>query len=275
MLRAAARRLPSGYAFLRMTVTELWITNAGLITAMMLTLWGVSLPLRNASIVDIAWGAGFAVIGATSAVLGEGLVERRWLGAVLACVWGLRLGGYLAWRNLGHGEDRRYQAMRRGHGRRFWWVSLFTVFLLQGALMLVIGLPLMTIAASSRPLDALAAAGVGLWLVGLVFESVADVQLARFKANPQSAGRVLDRGLWRYSRHPNYFGDFCVWWGIFVVAAPDALFAVVSPLLMTTFLLRVSGVALLERTIVERRPAYRSYIARTSAFFPWPPRRAE
>lgn len=251
---------------------EVFVEIAGVIGAGMLALWALSVALRDASIVDIAWGAGFAVIGGCSAWLSAGTAERRWLAALLAVVWGLRLSGYLAWRNLGHGEDRRYAAMREAHGPRFWWVSLFTVFLLQGALMLVIGIPLMSIAGATRALGWLDIVGVALWLIGLACETIADLQLARFKANPANAGQVMDRGLWRYSRHPNYFGDCCVWWGIYLVAASSAWWTVFSPVIMTILLLRISGVALLERTIVERRPAYRDYIERTSAFLPWPPR---
>lgn len=255
-----------------MALVEVVIWNASLIGGGMLALWALSVAVRDASIVDIAWGAGFALIGGSSAWLSAGSDERRWLAALLSIVWGLRLSGYLAWRNLGHGEDRRYVAMRKTHGSRFWWVSLFTVFLLQGVLMLVIGMPLMRIAGATRPLGWLDVGGVALWLIGLAFETKGDLQLARFKADPANAGQVMDRGLWRYSRHPNYFGDCCVWWGIYLVAATSAWWTVFSPLIMTIFLLRISGVALLERTIAERRPAYRRYIERTSAFFPWPPR---
>jgi steroid 5-alpha reductase family enzyme len=209
--------------------------------------------------------------------LGEGGDPAR-RNLILVCVaaWGLRLGAYLAWRNLGHGEDPRYQAMRRHWGDRFPRVSLFTVFWLQGALMWFVSLPVQAVAVSSGgALGALDFFGAGLVALGLFFETVGDLQLARFRADPANEGRVMDRGLWRYTRHPNYFGDFCVWWGLYAIAASTTLgpWTLLSPALMTFLLLRVSGVALLERSIGRRRPGYADYAARTSAFVPLPPRR--
>lgn len=196
---------------------------------------------------------------------------------VLACVavWAARLGRHLLRRNLGHGEDPRYAAMRAAHGRRFAWVSLFTVFLLQAGLAWIVSLPVQAAVASRGPLGPLDDAAAVLFAAGFLCEAVADVQLARFRADPQSRGRVLDTGLWRYSRHPNYFGNAVLWWGLglFAVAA-GAWPALLGPLLMTVLLLKVSGVALLERDIADRRPAYANYIRRTSAFVPWFPRRA-
>jgi steroid 5-alpha reductase family enzyme len=246
------------------------------VAAVMVATWLVSLAVRDASIVDLVWGAGFAVVAAVSAVVGDGPASRRVLLAVLVGVWGLRLSAYLARRNLGHGEDFRYVKMRRHWGDRFWWVSFFQVFLLQGVLMWVVSLPVQLAAASLRPagLGPLAWVGVAVWAVGLFFEAVGDAQLARFKADPASKGQVMDRGLWRYTRHPNYFGDCCLWWGIFLVAAETgaARWGVVGPIVMTILLLRVSGVALLEKDIGSRRPGYADYVRRTSAFFPRPPR---
>jgi steroid 5-alpha reductase family enzyme len=249
----------------------LFATNAAVIVSGMLLLWLLSVAVRDASIVDIAWGTGFALIGILSACLGDGDGSRRVLVALLSAVWGLRLAIYLAWRNIGAGEDKRYAKMRASHGDRFWWVSLFTVFLLQGSLMLVIGAPLYTTTTSNAPLGILELVGGVVWATGVACETIADVQLARFKADPDNRGKVLDRGIWRYSRHPNYFGDCCVWWGLYLVAASTHWWTVFSPMVMTVFLLKISGVALLEKTIVHRRPAYRDYIERTSAFIPWPP----
>jgi steroid 5-alpha reductase family enzyme len=242
----------------------------------MLLLWLLSLRLRDASIVDIWWGPGFAAIAAFSYAVGPGGDPARGkLMLFLAALWGLRLGGYLFWRNAGKGEDYRYQAMRRRHGERFGLVSLRTVFAFQGLLMWFVSLPLQ-VAQTGGPtgLGLLDFLGAALVFVGLFFESVGDLQLARFKADPESGGRVMDRGLWRYTRHPNYFGDCVVWWGLWLVAcgAPGGALTIASPLLMTWLLLRVSGVALLERGLVKRKPAYADYIARTSAFFPLPPR---
>ncbi|HEU5152132.1 MAG TPA: DUF1295 domain-containing protein [Iamia sp.] len=249
---------------------------AGGVVVLMLATWLASVARRDASIVDIVWGLGFVVVAGAAFVVGEGSAARRTLLLALVGIWGLRLATYLAWRNLGHGEDRRYQKMRRHHGEWFWLISLGTVFALQGVLMLVVSLPVTLAADVERPdgLGPLAFAGVALWLVGFVFEAGGDLQLARFKADPANEGEVMDRGFWRYTRHPNYFGDFCVWWGIGLVAAETGpgRWGLVGPVVMTVFLLRVSGVALLERDIGRRRPQYADYVERTSAFFPLPPK---
>jgi steroid 5-alpha reductase family enzyme len=256
---------------------HLFATALALCATAMFALWLLSLVLRDASIVDIWWGPGFALIAGAAWWLGAGGDPgRRALASALVALWGLRLGAYLAWRNLGHGEDPRYQAMRRHWGSRFALASLFTVFGLQGVLMWFVSLPVQTVHVSpGGPLGALDFAGAALALIGLFFESVGDLQLARFRADPANRGRVLDTGLWRYTRHPNYFGDCCVWWGLYTIAAATRIgaFTILSPAAMTFLLVRVSGVALLERSIGRRRPGYADYIARTSAFFPRPPRR--
>ena len=257
-------------------VASVLLASAGVIVALMVVTWLVSLVMTDASIVDIIWGAGFVLVAATSAVVGDGFSDRRYLLLVLVGVWGLRLSGYLAWRNIGHGEDYRYQAMRRHHGPRFGLISLLVVFGLQGVLVWVVSLPVQLAATAEEPADLgpLAAAGVAVWLVGLVFEAGGDAQLARFRRDPANTGVVLDRGLWRLTRHPNYFGDFCVWWGIFLVAAETVpgRWGIVGPVVMSVLLLRVSGVAMLEKTIADRRPGYVDYAERTSTFFPRPPR---
>jgi len=250
------------------------LINLAAIAALTFLLWLVSLPLRDASIVDIFWGLGFVAVAWLSSTLAGFPGYRSLLVAALATIWGVRLSGYLAWRNIGHTEDRRYREMRARWGGRFPVVSLFTVFWLQALILWIVAFPLQTAAASEISLNLIDLAGVALWLIGLIFETVGDAQLARFKADPANAGRVLQSGLWRYTRHPNYFGDFLVWWGFYLVAAAGgAWWTVFSPLLMSVLLMKVSGVALLERSIAERRPEYRDYIERTNAFFPWPPRR--
>lgn len=254
-----------------MTLAGLALATLGLSLAAMLALWCLSLPLRNASIVDVWWGPGFALLAVASFALGQG----HGLATALTVVWGLRLGVHLFLRNRGHGEDPRYQAMRGHHGARFPWISLFTVFALQGALMWFVSLPVQVANhVGGGKLGAAGALGLAVFAVGLFFETVGDLQLARFKADPANAGRVMDRGLWRYTRHPNYFGDACAWWGIWLVCAgtPGAVWTIASPALMTFLLLRVSGVALLERSIGRRRPEYADYQRRTSAFLPRPPR---
>jgi len=257
-------------------VSELLGATGNLVAACMLALWLLSLALRDASIVDIFWGLGFVAIAvATYLWTDDGGSGRRELLVALVSLWGLRLAVYLLWRNAGRGEDPRYAAMRRYWGARFWWVSLFTVFALQGCLLWIVSLPVqLGQAAPGGSLGALDALGVALFALGLSFEAVGDWQLARFRADPANAGRVMDRGLWRYTRHPNYFGDCCVWWGLCAVAlsTPYGVWSVIGPALMTFLLLRVSGVPLLERSIQRRRPEYAEYARHTSAFFPRPPR---
>ncbi|HMJ76139.1 MAG TPA: DUF1295 domain-containing protein [Iamia sp.] len=250
---------------------------AGGVAVLMLVTWLISVVRRDASLVDIVWGLGFVVVALTSFLVGDGADARRTLLLAMVGVWGLRLAGYLAWRNLGHGEDRRYQRMRRHYGEWFWLISLVTVFALQGVLMLAVSTPVWLAASAELPtgVGPLAFLGVALWTVGFVFEAGGDMQLARFKADPGNEGQVMDRGFWRYTRHPNYFGDFCVWWGIGLVAAETGpgRWGIVGPIVMTVFLLRVSGVALLEKDIGSRRPEYADYIERTSAFLPLPPKK--
>jgi len=242
----------------------------------MVTLWCVSVWRRDASIVDPWWGPGFVLIAVLAAMLGDGATPRRLLVPLLVGVWGLRLGAYLLWRRWGQGEDFRYQAMRTAWGERFPVVSLVTVFLLQGVLMWIVSLPVQAAVSARTPaaLGVLDVAGIALWAVGLTFETMGDWQLARFRADPSNRGRVMDQGLWRYTRHPNYFGDCCVWWGLFTVAlaTPAGGWTIVGPLVMSVLLVRVSGVPMLERSLRRRRPGYEAYVRRTSAFVPWPPR---
>jgi steroid 5-alpha reductase family enzyme len=245
------------------------------VALLMALTWLVSLPLRDASIVDVAWGLGFVLVAWAVRVAADGNAARQWLLVGMVTIWGIRLSAYLAWRNLGHGEDHRYQAMRRRWGPRFWWVSLVTVFALQGSLMWVVSLPVQLGQVPQSPrLGVLAALGAIVWAVGLAFEAIGDVQLARFKADPANRQKVMDQGLWRYTRHPNYFGDACVWWGIAIVAAESGLGAIglVGAFVMTVLLRRVSGVTLLERSLRHRREGYEDYIARTSPFVPRRPR---
>jgi len=239
-------------------------------------LWALSVRLRDASIVDPFWGTGFVIVASVALVLNQPATNRGLLLGLLTAAWGLQLSIYLIRRNWGHGEDRRYQAMRAHQGQRFWWLSLFTVFWLQAAILWFVSFPIQVAAAAGEPrtLGWLDALGVTVFFVGLVFESVGDWQLAQFKRDPANRGRVMDRGLWRYTRHPNYFGDACVWWGLYLIAAAGgAWWTILSPLAMTVLLLKVSGVSLLEKTITERRPEYAAYQARTNAFLPGPPRR--
>lgn len=254
---------------------EVQLAAAVAATGLMVLAWLASLPLRDASVADIAWGLAFVAIAWAVHAVGPGAGDRSLLLAVLLTAWGLRLSAHILLRHAG--EDRRYQAMRERAGGRFWLRSLLTVFLLQAAIAWVVSLPVQAAATDPSPdgLGVLDLLGAAVLLAGLAIETAADLQLSRFRRDPASRGAVLDSGLWRYSRHPNYFGDSVVWWGAYLIALStgSAWWTAIGPLLMTLFLLRVSGVALTERTISERRPAYREYIQRTSAFIPLPPRR--
>jgi steroid 5-alpha reductase family enzyme len=192
---------------------------------------------------------------------------------VLVALWALRLAVYITWRNWGEPEDRRYQQFRRNNDPGFAFKSVYIIFGLQALLAWIISLPLLAAIGGQRPLGILDGCGIVLWTIGLLCETIGDLQLARFKAHPQNRGAVMDRGLWRYTRHPNYFGECCVWWGLYLIAlSAGGWWSIVSPVVMTFLLLKVSGVTLLEKDIGERRPQYREYVARTSAFIPWPPR---
>jgi steroid 5-alpha reductase family enzyme len=251
-----------------------WLHALPLLLAAAGVVWAASVALRNVTIVDTLWSLLFVLAGWSYAQSAGADGDRAILALVLVTVWGARLAAYLGARTLGHPEDRRYAAIRRRNEPGFAWKSLYLVFGFQALLAWVISLPLLgAITGPVTPLGVLDVAGVAVWLVGFSFEALGDWQLARFKADPANAGRVMDRGLWRYTRHPNYFGDFCVWWGLYLLAlAAGAWWAILGPLLMSVLLLRVSGVALLERDIGKRRPAYADYARRTNAFFPGPPR---
>ena len=248
----------------------------GAAAALMVAVWALSVVRRDASLVDRFWGLGFVAVAWLQWPIAGPPTFRGLLVLALVSVWGLRLSWHIHRRNRGHGEDRRYAAMRERHGPRFPAVSLFTVFLLQAAILTVVASPLLPPlwSARQRP-GALDAVGVALFVAGFLFEAIGDAQLARFKADPANRGQVLDRGLWRYTRHPNYFGDALVWWGLGLLGAatPGGWWTLVGPVLMTFLLRRVSGVTLLEEDLSGRKPGYRDYVERTPAFVPWFPRR--
>jgi steroid 5-alpha reductase family enzyme len=252
------------------------LTNLLTIVSLMFVLWIVGTMRRDVSLVDPFWGAGFTILAWTSVVQSRSFGPQALLIALLTSLWGLRLSLYLSWRNWGHAEDSRYAAMRTHHQQRFWYVSLATVFLLQAVIMWIVAMPIQAAILNRTNVsnNRLNIAGIALWAVGVFFETAGDLQLARFKSNPENAHRVMNQGLWSYTRHPNYFGDFCVWWGLYLVcASAGAWWTVFSPVLMSVLLLKVSGVTLLEKTITSRRPDYAEYQRRTSAFFPWKPSR--
>jgi len=252
------------------------LAGLGAILTALTLAWMLSVKLRDASIADVCWGSGFVLLVWLYCLLSPALTPRSWLVAVLVTLWGARLSLHIYRRNQGQGEDPRYQAMRAAHGPVFWWRSLFTVFWLQGAILWLVALPLLVAVRAARPiaLTPLDDVGVGLFAIGLGFEVIGDYQLARFKAEPANRGHVLQRGLWRYTRHPNYFGDATLWWGLYAIASatPGGWLTVLSPALMSFLLVRVSGVTLLEDGLKASKPGYLAYIARTPAFFPWFPR---
>lgn len=262
-----------------MDFLTIYLYAAGLILILMTALWLLSLVLRDSSIVDIFWGTGFIISGwVYFALTPQGNPARKWLLMALVTIWGLRLSLYILWRNRGKGEDYRYRQWREKRGSSWWWFSYLQVFLLQGFLMWVISIPLLAAQfnpQAARPgwLDWLA---VLAWGIGFFFEAVGDWQLARFKADPENKGKVLDRGVWRYTRHPNYFGDAAQWWGFYLFTVPaGGWWTIYSPIIMTYLLLRVSGVAMLEKSLKETKPQYREYIESTSAFIPWFPKQRD
>ena len=252
------------------------LAGLALIAALAALTWVASLVRHDASLVDRMWS--LMIAGATLAYA----LQADWTGtrgvAVLALVvaWGVRLAAYIAWRNWGHGEDRRYRQIRARNQPNFAFKSLYLVFALQMVLAWIVSAPTLAALAGGHAFGVLDAAGIAVALAGFLFEAIGDAQMAAFRGDPANRGQVMDRGLWRTTRHPNYFGEACFWWGIWLLAlgagGVAAAWTVLSPLLMTVLLLKVSGVAMLERDIAERRPAYRDYILRTNAFVPGPPR---
>jgi steroid 5-alpha reductase family enzyme len=258
----------------------------------MIGLWFLSLFKKDVSIVDIYWGAAFILLGAVYAVMGPLISGPKGhdplsLIFILTCIWGGRLTVHLWKRNSKLPEDRRYTQMRIGREKYFGIWSLGFVFLFQGLLSWWISLPV----AFAQSLNWLPTAygfqwnivtviGLLVWVVGFSFETIGDRQLVQFKKNPDNRGKVMDQGLWKYTRHPNYFGDACLWWGFWIMSVGASgefwfltLLTVLSPVTMTFFLLNVSGVSMLEKDIGSRRPKYSDYIQKTSAFFPWPPKK--
>jgi steroid 5-alpha reductase family enzyme len=251
----------------------LWLEGLAVIVPLMALAWLLSLRLHNVSIVDALWSVMFVLATGCYALAGALHSTRTLLILVLVALWSARLALYIAWRNHGLGEDRRYQQIRARNNPGFEWKSLYLVFGLQALLAWFISLPLLAAAHSGSALGLLDLAGALLWALGFCFETVGDAQLSRFKANPANRGQVMEHGLWRYTRHPNYFGEFCLWWGYYLIAlSAGGWWSLPAPLLMSLLLLKVSGVTLLEQDIAERRPGYREYVQRTSAFVPRAPR---
>ena len=260
-----------------MELVTIYGTGGLIILGLMVLLWIISLILKDSSIVDIFWGTGFAVTGwVYFSLTPDGFSDRKWMIVLLTTIWGLRLSSHILFRNWGRGEDYRYRNWREAAGERWWWQSFFKVFLLQGFLMWIISFPLLAAQISPQPdrLTWLDYTGQVLWGIGFTFEALGDWQLTRFRSDPSNRGKVLQSGVWRYSRHPNYFGDAVQWWGLYLIsAAAGGFWTIFSPALMTYLLVRVSGVAMLEQGLKDTKTGYQDYIERTSAFIPWFPKK--
>jgi steroid 5-alpha reductase family enzyme len=260
-----------------MTFLQVYLSALLLILIMMCVLWIVSVIIKNVSIVDLFWGAGFVLTAGFYYLNSDGLSARKIVLFTLVALWGLRLSGYLTWRNLGKGEDFRYQEFRRKYGeKRYWWISFFQTFLLQGILMWLISATLIGAQyyGLTKQLGLFDYIGIVLWITGFIFEAGGDIQLAAFKADPLNKGKVLDTGFWHYTRHPNYFGDSCVWWGYgFICIGAGSFVPVIGSILMTLLIIKVSGVALLEKSLTDKKPEYREYVRKTSSFIPWIPKK--
>jgi steroid 5-alpha reductase family enzyme len=259
-----------------MTYFQIYFLGLAVIMSMMTLLWLISIRIKNVSIVDLFWGFGFVMSGVVYFLNTEGFEMRKILLMILVSVWGLRLSIYLAWRNHGKGEDFRYGKFRKDYGEhRYWWISFFQTFLLQGILMWLISAPIL--GAQFYPgnkLGTLDFIGLFIWIIGFVFEAGGDIQLARFKANPANKGKVLNTGFWHYTRHPNYFGDAAAWFGYGLIClAAGSYLPVLGSVLMAALIIKVSGVALLEKTLNETKPEYKEYVEKTSAFIPWFPKK--
>jgi len=255
---------------------SIYLGGFAVLLACMTLLWVASVILTNASIVDPFWGSSFVIVGwfyFARTPVGDEI--RKNLLVILLTLWGLRLSLYLLWRNWGHGEDFRYQAFRRRYGRhRFWWISFFQTFMLQGTLAWIISSSLLGAQVQGGGLNIFDYLGVGIWIIGIIFEAGSDFQLARFKADPANQGKLLTSGFWRYTRHPNYFGDAACWWGYGLMSiAAGSYIAALGAVVMTILIIRISGVTLLEKSLNRDKPGYGVYATRTSAFIPLPPKK--
>ncbi|MDP3086877.1 MAG: DUF1295 domain-containing protein [Methylotenera sp.] len=253
---------------------QIYILGFMSISLLALTGWLLSLARKNVTHVDSIWGLFLMLSACSYALASNDFTPRTFLVLFLVSLWAIRLSVYLTWRNWGTNEDHRYVAIRQNNEPKFWLKSLYIIFGLQAVLAWIISMPLFGAIESKVSLTRLDALGGIIFTIGFLWETIADWQLSIFKANSNNKGKVLNTGLWRYSRHPNYFGECCVWWGFYIIAmAGGAWWTIAGPILMTLLLLKVSGVALLEKDIADRRPAYLSYIKNTNAFIPWPPKK--
>ncbi len=252
------------------------LVSAAAVVVVMLVTWLVGRAIGRFNVIDIAWGLGFGVIALVSLgwSAGHGDTTRRILVAVLVTVWAVRLGGYIAWRSRGQGEDPRYQEIFERSKRSAAMHALLVIYPAQAVAMFFISLPVQVAMYEGSAPNALAWIGTAVWVVGFGFETIGDGQLQRFRSDPRNKGQVMDRGLWHYTRHPNYFGDACAWWGVWLIAAQTlpGVLTLLSPIAMTFTLAKGTGKPTLEKGMAERRPGYTDYVQRTSGFIPLPPR---
>lgn len=253
----------------------LFLKSTLIIFVLVTLLWLWSIAIKNVSIVDIFWGIGFVILNTFYFFSSDSTTDRQLVVLILVAIWGIRLASYLAWRNIGKGEDYRYKKFRQQFGpKRYWWFSYFQTFLLQGGLILIISLPLLAINVSNKQLNVLDFIAIVVWCFGLAFEAGGDYQLAQFKNNPNNKGKVLNSGFWKYTRHPNYFGDATIWvaYALFCLASGN-YWQVIGTVIMIVFLIKVSGVALLEKNLKTTKPQYKEYIEKTNSFIPWFPKK--
>jgi steroid 5-alpha reductase family enzyme len=262
-------------------VTPILTLNFMLLTGLMTALWLYCVRIKDVSVIDSFWAFGMVIMAATSFVQGDGDRVRSILLLALCALWGLRLSLHLFRRWRAHGVDPRYARILGGLMEKKQWsfakASFVQVFALQAVLLFIVCLPVQLgqIDPAAAPMGALGWAGATIAIIGIAFETIGDAQLNAHRNNPAMKGRVLDTGLWRYTRHPNYFGDAATWWGLWLIAAETALglWSMIGPILLTYLLTRLSGVPMLERGLAKTRPGYAEYVARTSSFFPWPPKK--
>ncbi|NPD45995.1 MULTISPECIES: DUF1295 domain-containing protein [unclassified Lentimicrobium] len=258
-----------------MDFQSIYFQGLALIKAFMTILWVISVIKKNASIVDAFWGAGFVLLVWFYFFQTEGLGERKILITTLVSIWGLRLSLFIGKRNWGKPEDFRYQKFRQDYGaHRYWWVSFFQTFILQGVLLWLISAPLLGAQSGiNQELNFIDYAAAVIWLIGFAFEAGGDYQLAKFEKEPNNKGKVLSSGFWKYTRHPNYFGDGFQWIAFALFSIANACYLpILSAVLMNFLLVKISGVALLEKTLSKTKPQYQNYINRTPAYIPWLPK---
>lgn len=256
-------------------VSEFIFYSAAAVFLFMTCVFVLALFKKDNSVVDVAWGIGFILVALLTFFIDPIFTLRSVLITGLVIVWGTRLAVHIYLRNRGKGEDFRYAKWRKDWGKTFIWRSYFQIFMLQGLLLLIISYPIILVNQSEADgIKALDVAGMAVWMIGLLFEAIGDYQLRAFKKNPENRGKIMSSGLWKYTRHPNYFGEVSCWWGIFLIAlsVERGWTGVISPLAITFLLLRVSGITMLEKKY-EGNQEYEAYARKTSPFFPWFPKK--